>query len=107
MPEFAGTTSPRPDPVGQARVEAFIVEQHNAGRSLRELAELTDRLFSAVRNILSKHGVHRGGFGATTLSEPPSPDARVGEPLRRGHRIAGARTDQCSGPAALNLAYPG
>ena len=53
MLEFAGTASPRPDPVGQARVEAFIVEQYNAGRSLRELAELTDRSFSAVRNILA------------------------------------------------------
>jgi hypothetical protein len=40
LPEFAGTASPRPDPAMQARVEAFIVEQYSAGRSLRELAEL-------------------------------------------------------------------
>ena len=54
----------------QARVEAFIVEQYAAGRSLRQLAELTDRSFSAVRNILSTHGVHRRGSGAESLREP-------------------------------------
>src|SRR4051794_9877151 len=63
LPEFAGTASPRPDPAVQARVEAFIVKQYTAGRSLRELAELTDRSFSAVRNILARHGVHRRGTG--------------------------------------------
>jgi hypothetical protein len=47
----------------QARVERFIVEQYTAGRSLRELAELTDRSFSAVRNILDKHGVRRRAAG--------------------------------------------
>lgn len=45
LPEFAGTASPRPDPMVQARVEAFIVEQYAAGRSLRQLAELTGRSF--------------------------------------------------------------
>jgi predicted transcriptional regulator len=54
----------------QARVEAFIVEQYAAGRSLRELAELTDRSFSAVRNALTRHGVHRRGAGAAELPEP-------------------------------------
>lgn len=45
----------------QARVEAFIVEQHvTAGRSLRELSELTDRSFSAVRNILDSAGCAAG-----------------------------------------------
>ncbi len=53
----------------QTRVETFIVDQYAAGRSLRELAQLTGRSFSAVRNILSKHGVHRRGSGAMTLSE--------------------------------------
>jgi hypothetical protein len=67
LPEFAGTASPRPDPATQARVEIFVVEQYAAGRSLRELAELTDRSFSAVRNILRRHGVHRRGTGAAVL----------------------------------------
>ena len=67
LPEFAGNASPRPDPQVQARVEAFIVEQYAAGRSLRQLAELTDRSFSAVRNILNRRGVHRRGAGAEAL----------------------------------------
>ena len=53
----------------QARVEAFIVEQYEAGRSLRQLAELTDRSFSAVRNILRRRSVHRRGIGAVVLHE--------------------------------------
>jgi hypothetical protein len=80
LPEFAGTASPRPDPAVQARVEAFIVEQYAAGRSLRELSELTDRSFSAVRNILNRRGVHRRGAGAPELHEPvvpPAPPART------------------------------
>ncbi|MDP9428073.1 MAG: helix-turn-helix domain containing protein [Actinomycetota bacterium] len=71
LPEFAGTASPRPDPAVQARVD-FIVEQYSAGRSLRELADLTDRSFSAVRNILTRHGVHRRACGAALLREPGS-----------------------------------
>jgi hypothetical protein len=70
LPEFAGTASPRPDPAVQARVEAFIVTNYAAGRSLRELAELTDRSFSAVRNILTRHDVHRRGTGAAVLRQP-------------------------------------
>jgi hypothetical protein len=69
LPEFRGTASPRPDPAIQARVETFIVEQYEAGRSLRQLAELTDRSFSAVRNILARHRVHRRNSGAAVLRE--------------------------------------
>jgi hypothetical protein len=55
----------------QARVEAtFIVEQYAAGRSLRELSELTDRSFSAVRNILDRRGIRRRGAGAAELRSP-------------------------------------
>jgi hypothetical protein len=64
QPEFVGTAVPRPDPAVQARVERFVLEQYAGGRSLREIAELTDRSFSAVRNILSKHGVGRRAVGA-------------------------------------------
>jgi hypothetical protein len=67
LPEFAGTPSPRPDPAVQARVETFVVEQYAAGRSLRELSELTDRSFSAIRNILQRHGIRRRGTGAAAL----------------------------------------
>lgn len=70
LPEFACTSSPHPDPALQARVETFIVEQQAAGRSLRELAELTDRSFSAVRNALTGHSVHRRDSGVATLHAP-------------------------------------
>ena len=72
MAAFAGTASPRPDPHVQAQVERFVVEQYAAGRSLRELAELTDRSFSAVRKILDRHGVRRRGVGAARLTGEPS-----------------------------------
>jgi hypothetical protein len=54
LPEFAGSASSRADPTLQVRVEAFIVEQYADGRSFRELAEATDRSFSAVRNTLGQ-----------------------------------------------------
>jgi hypothetical protein len=64
LPEFAGTAVPRPDPAVQARVEAFVLEQYAGGRSLREIAELTDRSHGGVRNILDRHGVQRRFAGA-------------------------------------------
>ncbi|MGX5653679.1 helix-turn-helix domain-containing protein [Geodermatophilus nigrescens] len=69
LPEFAGTALPHPNPAVQRRVESFVVEQYRAGRSLREIAELTDRSFSAVRNILHKHGVGRRGPGAGRIEK--------------------------------------
>jgi hypothetical protein len=48
-------------------VEAFVLEQYAGGRSLREIAELTDRSHSAVRNIPSKRGVVRRGVGALVV----------------------------------------
>lgn len=56
-------------------MEAFIVEHYAEGRSLRELSDLTDRSFSAVRNILAKHGVRRRPLGAAALSERAPRDA--------------------------------
>jgi hypothetical protein len=69
LPEFAGTASPRPDPAVQARVKAFIVEQYPVGRSLRELAELTDRSFSAVRKTLDRRQIRRRGTGAEPVRD--------------------------------------
>lgn len=78
LPAFAGTASPRPNAAVQARVEAFIVAQYAAGRSLRELSELTDRSFSAVRNILDRRGVHRRAAGAGPLQRQEG----AGQPAR-------------------------
>ncbi|MGY1651780.1 helix-turn-helix domain-containing protein [Geodermatophilus sp. SYSU D01119] len=44
-----------------------MVSQYANGPSLREIAELTDRSFSAVRNILDKHGMKRRSAGATRV----------------------------------------
>ncbi|MQA35803.1 helix-turn-helix domain-containing protein [Modestobacter roseus] len=64
LPEFADTACSRPDADVQRRVEAFVRREYVAGRSLREIAELTDRSHSAVRNILQKHGLSRRPVGA-------------------------------------------
>ena len=43
---------------------------HLKDPSLRELSELTDRSFSAVRNILDRRGVRHRGSGAPVIPEP-------------------------------------
>jgi hypothetical protein len=89
LPEFVGTAVPRPDPQVQARVERLVLEQYAAGRSLREIAELTDRSFSAVRNILDKHGVRRRNVGASRTDEPVSPTSEPGAPVWKVMRLDG------------------
>ena len=49
-------------------VQDFIVREYQAGRSLRELAEMTDRTHGAVRNVLDRAGVPRRGRGAPKVS---------------------------------------
>jgi predicted transcriptional regulator len=69
MPEFTGTARTG-NPAGggvQVRLEAFVVEQYRAGRSLREIAELVDRSPTAVRRVLNRHQVPRRGRGAARL----------------------------------------
>jgi hypothetical protein len=91
LPAFRGTASSRPDPAVQAQVEAFIVEQYAAGRSLRELAELTDRSFSAVRNILDRHGLRRREVGAAPMSADPAADeTEAHRPAVKGSSCSGA-----------------
>src|SRR4051794_26394825 len=51
LPSFAGTATSRSDPGIQTRVETFVVAECTRGRSLIEIAELTDRPHSAIRNI--------------------------------------------------------
>jgi hypothetical protein len=45
-----------------------VLAQYAAGRSLREIAELTDRPFSGVRDILGEHGTVRPGVGAAVVA---------------------------------------
>jgi|GEM_PF-2837504 len=64
LPEFRGTATSRPSPELLHRLSTFVVEQYPAGRSLREIAELTDRSFSGVRRIRATRGVRRWPAGA-------------------------------------------
>ncbi len=65
LPRFAGTAQPgaRSDPT----LRAFIVEQYRAGRSLRDIAALTARSHSAVRNHLERAGELRRDVGAPPI----------------------------------------
>lgn len=64
LPEFKGTATVRQTPAQRARLISFAAEQYAAGRSLREIAELTDRTQSAVRRALDASSVPRRGRGA-------------------------------------------
>ncbi|MFC7571438.1 helix-turn-helix domain-containing protein [Klenkia terrae] len=48
----------------QTQLEAFVLAEYAAGRSLRQIAELIDRSPTAVRRVLDKHGVPRRAVGA-------------------------------------------
>ncbi|RJK92545.1 helix-turn-helix domain-containing protein [Vallicoccus soli] len=75
LPEFAGTATSRPSPELLERLSKFVVAEYAAGRSLREIAELTDRSFSAVRNVLDRAGVRRRGVGAVIARSDSPQDA--------------------------------
>jgi hypothetical protein len=49
------------------RLDRFVAEQCAAGRSLRELAELTGRTQTAVRASLDRTGTTRRGRGARRI----------------------------------------
>ncbi|MFC8502477.1 helix-turn-helix domain-containing protein [Pedococcus sp. NPDC057267] len=55
----------------RAELLAFVAREYEAGRSLRELAELTDRTQSAVRRALDQAGVTRRPRGAQRAYERP------------------------------------
>jgi hypothetical protein len=71
LPAFAGTarSGTVPSQRLQAQLEAFVLAEYTAGRSLRQIAELVDRSQTAVRRMLDKHGVPRRPPGAAALAE--------------------------------------
>ncbi len=73
LPAFAATarTGTVPDRRLQARLEAFVLAEYAAGRSLRQIAELIDRSPTAVRRVLDKHGAPRRSAGAPRLADRP------------------------------------
>ena len=64
LPQFEGSNTTRPTPQQRADLVAFVAVQYAAGRSLRELAELTGRTQTAVRRALDEAGVPRRPRGA-------------------------------------------
>ena len=66
LPAFAGTarSGTVPSQRLQAQLEAFVLTEYAAGRSLRQIAELVDRSPTAVRRVLDKHGVSLRAVGA-------------------------------------------
>ena len=64
LPRFKGTNTSRPTPQQRAELVAFVAAEYRAGRSLRELAELTGRTQTAVRRALDDVDVPRRPRGA-------------------------------------------
>ncbi len=68
LPTFRGTA--RPGIHADAQLKSFVIEQYvDSGKSLREIAELTDRSLSAIRNILERAGHLRRGAGAPPIND--------------------------------------
>jgi Helix-turn-helix domain len=68
LPQFAGTNGSRPTAEQRAELLAFVAKEYPAGRSLRELAELTGRTQTAIRRALDELGVPRRGPGAPAIN---------------------------------------
>ena len=58
-----------PDARLRRELEEFVREQYAAGRSLREISELTDRSWSWVRKELERQGVARRGHWANRVND--------------------------------------
>jgi hypothetical protein len=67
LAEFVGTATIRQTAQQRARLLTFCSEEHAAGRSIRELAELTGRTQSAVRRALDSAGVDSAPSGGGLL----------------------------------------
>lgn len=67
LPEFAGTNGIKQTPKQRERLLAFAAHEYQAGRSLRELAELTGRTQTAIRRALDDAGISRRESGAPKL----------------------------------------
>jgi hypothetical protein len=59
LPQCRGTNTSRRTPAQREELLTFVAEQYDAGRSLRELAELTGRTQTAIRQALDEARIHR------------------------------------------------
>lgn len=67
LPRFACANRYSPHPQLRAELAAFVREQYEAGRSLRDISELTGRSWSWVRKELARQGVVRRGHDANRV----------------------------------------
>lgn len=77
LPEFVGTAVTRPTPEQRTRLVDFVAAGYLEGRSLRELAELTDRTQTAIRGALAQAQVPLRGSGAPPLRPDPTRSVRA------------------------------
>lgn len=67
LPEFVGTSGIKQSPEQRARLIEFAAGEYQAGRSLREIAELTGRTQTAVRRALDEARITRRQPGASPI----------------------------------------
>lgn len=68
LPAFRGTATVRQTPEQREALVSFCAIEYQAGKSLREIAALTDRSQSAVRRALAQAGVELRGPGAPQVA---------------------------------------
>ncbi|MGL5825734.1 MAG: helix-turn-helix domain-containing protein [Nocardioides sp.] len=57
LPQFRGTALVRQTPEQRAALIEFVAREYQAGKSLRELAALSDRSQTAIRRALAQAGL--------------------------------------------------
>lgn len=67
LPQFRGDVKTHHQWFQLARLDRFVAEQYRAGRSLREIAELTGRTQKSIRDSLDRSGTPRRGRGAQPI----------------------------------------
>ncbi|GAA1970509.1 hypothetical protein GCM10009718_02530 [Isoptericola halotolerans] len=67
LPQFRGDLKNGYNRFQLERFDAFVAAEYMAGRSLREIGELTGRTQTAVRRSLDRTGTPRRGRGARSL----------------------------------------
>lgn len=71
LPQFRGDLKNGYNRFQRDRFDRFVAEQYGAGKSLREIGELTGRSQTAVRASLARSGTPRRQPGAPILNAPP------------------------------------
>jgi hypothetical protein len=68
LPQFRGTVGTRQTPQQRRTLIEYVVHEFRGCRSLRQLAELTDRTQTAVRRALDEAGIWRRARGANPMT---------------------------------------